>query len=211
MSRFGPNPTEFFDTVYRGDAPWDIGGPQPALSELFAAFPPAGPVLDVGCGSGDHAIALAESGLDVVGIDFVEAPIAQAREKAKALPPEVAARLDFRVADGLRPSRLGRRFGSVVDSGFYHLFDPAEGDAFVDDLVRALLPGGRYYLLAFAVQFPVENVPRQVTEAELRERFTAERGWRILDIRPAEFLSRVATVPAIRACVECLPGPGPGA
>jgi hypothetical protein len=46
-------------------------------------------------------------------------------------------------------------------------------------------------------------VPRDVTEAELRERFTPERGWRVLTIRAAEFLSRVASpVPATLACVE---------
>jgi hypothetical protein len=44
--------------------------------------------------------------------------------------------------------------------------------------------------------------PRQVSEAELRERFTPERGWRVLTIREGEFLSRVAPVPATLACIE---------
>ena len=202
MSRFGPDPLAFFDSVYRGEAPWDVGGPQPALASLLAAHPPMGPVLDLGCGSGDLAIHLAESGLDVTGIDFASEPIEQAREKAARLAPEVAGRLHFEVADALHPSRLGRRFGAIVDSGFYHLFDPQESEGFVDELARTLLPGGRYYLLAFAVEFPAENVPRAVTEAELRERFAAAGGWNVLEIAPAEFLSRVATVPAIRACME---------
>ena len=202
MGRFGPNPLAFFDAVYQGEAPWDVGGAQPALAALLAAHPPRGPVLDVGCGSGDLAIHLAESGVEVVGIDFVGEPVDQARAKAARLPPEVAGRLHFEVADALRPSRLRRRFGAVVDSGFYHLFDPQESEAFVDELAMSLLPGGRYYLLAFAVEFPVENVPRAVTEAELRDRFSPARGWRLLEIGPAEFLSRVATVPAIRACFE---------
>lgn len=202
MTRFGSDPLAFFDSVYRGEAPWDVGGPQPALASLLAAHPPMSPILDVGCGSGDLAIHLAESGFEVVGMDFVEGSIAQARDKAARLPREVAGRLRFEVADALRPSRLNRQFGAVVDSGFYHLFDPQESEGFVDELARTLLPGGRYYLLAFAVEFPVENVPRAVTEAELRERFSTGAGWHVVEIEPAEFLSRVAAVPAIRACFE---------
>jgi ubiquinone/menaquinone biosynthesis C-methylase UbiE len=176
------------------------------MSALLAAYPPLNPILDVGCGSGDLAISLAQLGLRVTGIDFVEAAITQAREKAGALPPEIANLLDFQVADALQPSLLRRQFGSVVDSGFLHLLESEECERFVDELAATLLPGGRYYLLAFAVEFPMPNLPRQVTAEELRARFTSEKGWNILDIRPAEFLSRVAPpLPAIGACIERLP------
>lgn len=110
--------------------------------------------------------------------------------------------MNFRVSDALRPSLLGLSFGAVVDSGFYHLFDSMQGDRFVDDLARALRPGGRLYLHEFAVEFPIPNVPRQVTEEEVRERFTPERGWRVLTVRSGEFLSRIAPVPATLACIE---------
>ena len=46
------------------------------------------------------------------------------------------------------------------------------------------------------------NVPRAVTEEELRALFTPERGWRILVARPAEFRNRVQSAPAIAACIE---------
>jgi SAM-dependent methyltransferase len=200
MSRFTP---DFFDSVYRETPPpWDIGAAQPALVALFDEHPPAGPVLDVGCGSGDLAIALAERGLDVLGIDLVEAAIAQARARAEAASPEVARRLEFRVADALRPSRLEQRFGAVVDSGFFHVLEEDARHAFVDELAATLRPGGRYYLLAFATEFPMPNTPRQVSEDEVRARFTADNGWRILTLRPAQFLSRFAPVPAVAACIE---------
>ncbi|HSB00755.1 MAG TPA: methyltransferase domain-containing protein [Anaerolineales bacterium] len=206
MSRFGPDPRAFFDAVYQGIAPWEVGGPQPAMAALFNEYPPMDPALDVGCGSGDLAIYLAQRGLQVTGIDFVEAAITQAREKAGALPPEVANLLGFQMADALQPSLLQRQFGSVVDSGFLHLLESEECDRFVEDLALTLLPGGRYYLLAFAVEFPMPNLPRRVTADELRARFTLEKGWNIQDIRTAEFLSRVAPpVPAIGACIERLP------
>lgn len=204
MSRFGSDPQAFFDAVYQGDAPWDVGGPQPALVALFDEHPPASPVLDVGCGSGDLAIALARRGLDVLGIDFVGAAIDLARERARVLPPASAGLVEFQVADALRPTLLGRRFGTVVDSGFFHLFDPDEGDRLAAEVAKTLLPGGRYYLLAFATEFDIPHAPRKVTEDELRARFTADAGWRIRTVRPAHFQSRVAPVPAIAACIERL-------
>ena len=203
MSRFGPDPLTFFDAVYREAAPWDIGGPQPAMSALLTAYPPTDPVLDVGCGSGDLAIFVAERGHHVLGVDFVEEAVEQARRKAAALPPNVSSQLRFRVADALRPSLLGPSFGAVVDSGFYHLFDPGDCDRFVGDLSEALVPGGRYYLHAFAVDFPIPNAPRGVSEEELRSRFTPERGWQLRAVQCGEFSSRVAPpVPAILACAE---------
>lgn len=205
MSRFGSDPHDFFDSVYRDTPPWDIGGPQPAMSALFAAHPPASPVLDVGCGSGDLVIALAQAGLQVLGIDFVDAAIAQARAKAATLPPEVARLVEFQVADALQPSLLQRQFGAVVDCGFFHVFEQDQRDHFTDELASTLLPGGRYYLLGFAIEFPIPNTPRKVTEDELRARFTPDKGWRILELRAAEFHSRIAPVPAISACIERLP------
>jgi SAM-dependent methyltransferase len=202
MSRFGPDPLAFFDAVYREPAPWDVGEAQPALTSLFIEYPPAGPVLDVGCGSGDLALALARRGLPVLGVDFVEAAIAQARAKARTLPPGVRDLLDFRVADALRPASLARELGAVVDSGFLHLFDTEERNHFAAELAAALRPGGRYYLLAFAVTFPVPNSPLAVTEEELRSRFTHAEGWLIRTCRSAEFQSRLGPVPATCACME---------
>lgn len=201
MPRFTPG---FFDSIYRETPPWEVGKAQPALAELLDAYPPAGPALDIGCGTGDLAIELARRGLDVLGIDVVEAAIAQARDKAAALPPG-AARAEFRVTDALRPSLLGQRFATVTDSGFYHIFESDQRDGLVDELAATLVPGGRYYLLGFATEFPMPNTPRLVSEDELRARFTAETGWRILALRPAEFQSRIAPVPAVAACIERLP------
>jgi SAM-dependent methyltransferase len=206
VSNFGPDPRAFFTSVYEQAAPWDIGGAQPALADLFDAFPPQSPVLDVGCGSGDLAIALGQRGLQVLGVDFVDTAIAQARAKAAALPAATAGLLEFQVGDALRPSHLQRSFGSVVDCGFFHLFEPAPRDSFVAELAAILAPGGRYYLLAFSVDFPIPNVPRAVTADEVRVRFAEEQGWRILALREAQFLSRVAPVAAVAACIERLPG-----
>lgn len=202
MSRFGPDPKAFFDDVYRSSAPWDIGAPQPGLLALLDEFPPASPILDVGCGPGDLSIALAMRGHAVIGVDFVPAAIAQANERARGVNAEAKRRLRFDVSDALRPSQLGYPIGAVVDSGFTHLFDQETRDQFAVELAAVLPPGARYYVLAFAVTFEIENGPLAMDADEVAARFDASRGWRILACRAAEFRSRVATVPAIGACIE---------
>ena len=134
MSRFGHDPRDYFDSAYREPAPWDLGGPQPALYELLAEHPPAGPILDVGCGTGNLSIALARDGATVLGVDLPAAAIEQARAKLAALPPDVVDRIEFRVADAFQLARLDRQFGAVVDSGFFHLFTRDDGDRFVREL-----------------------------------------------------------------------------
>lgn len=202
MARFGGDLEAFFRAVYEGPAPWDIGGPQPALAQLIADFPLQEPVLDVGSGSGDLSIWIATLGLEVLGVDFVPDAVAQARARAASLPANLMQRLEFRVGNALEPAQLGRRFGSIVDSGFYHLFEAESCARFTGELAAALLPGGRYHVLAFAVDFPHPDVPRGITEAELRANFAPEKGWNVRALRAAEFQSRVGMVPAICGCFE---------
>jgi ubiquinone/menaquinone biosynthesis C-methylase UbiE len=202
-SRFGARSEDFFRSVYDGGAPWDIGAPQPDMLALLQSFPPRAPVLDLGCGSGDVALHVASMGHRTIGVDFVAKAITQAEGKRASVPAYVAERLTFHVADALRPSALGATFGAVLDSGFLHLFGASETLALVEEVARVLEPGGRYYLHEFAVEFPVPNTPRAVSEEELRSIFSAARGWRLLEIRAGRFFNTVADpVPAIVACVE---------
>jgi SAM-dependent methyltransferase len=206
LSRFGSDPLDFFNAVYQDTPPWDIGAPQPAMSALLNKYPPTGPILDLGCGSGDLSIHLAKLGYRILGIDFVEKAIANCRDRASSLPAQVTQFLDFQVADALRPSLLQRQFGAVVDSGFFHLFDTEECDRLVHEVARILHPGGHYYLHEFDIEFPISSMPRKIDARELQARFTPEKGWRIKEIQPVEFLSRVAPpVPAVCACIERLP------
>ena len=193
---------DFFDSAYRQTPPWDIGAPQPDLLALLNDFPPTSPVLDVGCGTGELALALAQHGLTVLGVDLAEGAIAQARVKAANAAPDVSQRIEFRIADALHPALLGM-FGTVVDSGFFHLFGPVEREHFAHELAAALPPGGRYYLMGFAIDTGRPNPPRSVRIEELQSLFTAETGWRVVMLRPAQFLTRFSSkVEAVAACFE---------
>jgi 2-polyprenyl-3-methyl-5-hydroxy-6-metoxy-1,4-benzoquinol methylase len=69
-----------FQGLYAGKAPWDIGKPQPAISAVADRI--SGPILDAGCGTGEHALFFAARGQKVTGIDFLEEAIRRARNKA---------------------------------------------------------------------------------------------------------------------------------
>ncbi len=196
----------FFDSIYHSRPPWDVGEAQPALIALLDEFPPAGPVLDVGCGTGDLALAVARRGYSVLGVDLAGAAIAQAQAKAAVEAPMVRRLLEFRVGNVLKPTQTPGPFGAVVDSGFYHLFDSEERQAFVAELAKTLITGGRHYLLGFAIMPQHPNAPKQVREDELRGLFTVDNGWRILALRPAGFLVNrevgKAQIPAVAMCAE---------
>src|SRR4029453_19439352 len=61
---------EDFDLAYEGTPPWEIGRPQPALLALAEAGAIRGRILDVGCGTGEHALLAASLGLEATGIDL---------------------------------------------------------------------------------------------------------------------------------------------
>ena len=52
-------------------------------------------VIDIGCGTGRHAIELSKRGYHVTGIDLSEAQLARAKEKAK----EAGVTIDFQIQD----------------------------------------------------------------------------------------------------------------
>lgn len=198
----------FFDEVYAGRAPWDVGAPQPDLMRLIEEFPPRGRILDLGCGTGDLAIGLGRAGWSVLGIDFAEAAIDTAQSRLRALPPAERALVEFRVGDALQLSAFSGEIESVADSGFFHLFDSVTRRELVDELALALPRGGRYYMLGFNVALPAQDVPREVTSDEIEALFSREAGWSVRVMRPARFLTHgFDEIPAIAVCTERITGP----
>jgi cyclopropane fatty-acyl-phospholipid synthase-like methyltransferase len=172
-----------WDSAYRNaTGPWDIGRPQPAFVRLAdeRRFEP--PVLDSGCGTGEQALLVASRGLDVLGVDISPSAIAIAR--AKAAERGIAA--TFLVADVLQLESLERRFRTVIDSGVYHVFEPAaEVARYVAGLHAVLEPEGTLHLMCFSDAEPGSWGPRRVTRDELRASFSV--GWEIESIEPAAF------------------------
>jgi SAM-dependent methyltransferase len=106
-------------------------------------------VLDVGCGPGRHAHALARRGIAVVGVDISEEFVRLAREAA---PPGAT----FRVGDA-RALGFDAEFDAVISlcqGGFGLLLGEGE-EAALAGMTRALRPGGRLAVSAFSAYFAV--------------------------------------------------------
>ena len=168
-----------FDSAYQGTPPWDIGHPQPAFSALARAEALVGRVLDVGCGTGEHALMAAGLGLDATGIDVSPTAIRRAEQKAR----ERGLDARFLVADALEPGWCGDGYDTVLDCGLFHVFDDRDRARFVGSLRTTVAPGGRYHMLCFSDRQPGDWGPRRVTSAEIRSSFT--EGWRIESIEAA--------------------------
>ncbi|HNQ88243.1 MAG TPA: ubiquinone/menaquinone biosynthesis methyltransferase [Verrucomicrobiota bacterium] len=116
----------------------------------WVAVGPGCRALDVCCGTGDVALALALTGAGVVGLDF-SAPmldVARSRlEAARRRHPDRALHLEFIEGDALRLPFADGGFDAVtVSYGLRNLADPAAGLA---ELWRVVRPGGRLAVLDF--------------------------------------------------------------
>lgn len=60
-----------------------FGEPYPALISLYSGFEKRGRLLDLGCGQGRDALALAKIGYEVTGVDHSRVGIAQLRKIAE--------------------------------------------------------------------------------------------------------------------------------
>ncbi len=168
-----------FEGAYAGTPPWDIGRPQGAFLKLAQAGAVRGRVLDVGCGTGEHALMAAALGLEATGVDLAPTAIELARGKARDLGLDAR----FLVADALDLAALGEPFDTVLDCGLFHVFDNHDRQLFVDSLGAAVQPGGRYFMLCFSDRQPGDWGPRRVRQDEIRSSFAD--GWRIDSIEPA--------------------------
>src|SRR5262245_54169731 len=165
-----------FENFYARPAPWDIGKPQPAFAAVADRV--TSPVLDAGCGTGEHALFFAARGHRVTGIDFLEEPIQRARRKAA----DRGLAVEFLVKDAATLLDWGRRFATVIDCGLFHVFSDDDRRRYVQGLAQVVEPGGRLFLISFSDEEPGTEGPRRVSKKELYDSFAD--GWVVESIEP---------------------------
>jgi len=117
----------------------------------LAAVGPGSRALDLCCGTGDVAIALARAGADVVGLDFSEAMLEVARKRtarrAQGHPERAHGPLKFMLGDALRVPFPDNTFDAVtIGYGLRNLASVEQGLA---EMCRLAKPGGRLLVLDF--------------------------------------------------------------
>ncbi len=101
----------------------------------------AGPVLELGCGTGRVTIPVAAAGVEVTGLDNSESMLRCARRKS------ADARIDVQwVEDDMRDFDLGRRFALIYVplASFAHMSGPGDAAACLERVIAHLAPGGRF-------------------------------------------------------------------
>jgi SAM-dependent methyltransferase len=127
-----PDTVRFYDL--------ENGGARPDFDFCVVMAAQARSVLDLGCGTGQLAVLLADGGRrEVVGIDPAGAMLDIARERAGGVLVEW-------VVEDARTVRLGRRFDLIVMTGhaFQVFLTRDDGLAVLETVAAHLAPPGRF-------------------------------------------------------------------
>lgn len=115
-----------------------------SLSALQASFPPGSRLLEIGCGSGEEAVALSLAGYHIVATDISPAMIETARAKAKT---SGAGTVTWRVLSAGQVAELIEDEGPGAFDGAYASFGALNCEPRLEPvaagLAQLIRPGGR--------------------------------------------------------------------
>ncbi|NAZ74042.1 methyltransferase domain-containing protein [Kineococcus sp. T13] len=136
---------------------------------------PHGSALDLGCGSGAHAVALAERGWRVTAVDAVGVAVARAR--ARALAHGVDVRVVQADVTRMGPELVGGDVDLFLDVGCFHGLRDAQRAAMGRCVTACAAGGATMLVLAFR---PGRRgpLPRGADRADLA---AAYPGWDLLE------------------------------
>lgn len=174
-----------WDDAYRGQPPWDIGRPQRVVIDLHMAGRVGASVLDVGCGTGENALFLAEHGHEAWGIDVSNVAIERAMVKSHARRLPVV----FLAADALEPDAVGRTFDTLIDCGCFHTLTDEDRPRYAVSMLALGALDSRMHIMCFSEAEPAGWGPRRVTQAELEATFSDD--WQTDSIIPVQFETRL--------------------
>jgi SAM-dependent methyltransferase len=136
----------FYDTWYRfGKPPWVGQARLELVSLVESGTLRPGRAIDLGCGTGDNAIFLAQHGFQVTALDFAPAAIAKAKAKGRQAGVDV----DFVVDDLTRLSTVNGQFDLLVDYGTFDDLNTRQRAAYIREIVPRAKHGAKFLLWCF--------------------------------------------------------------
>lgn len=194
----------FYRFAYRiGFTPWEEGLAQASVRRQIDAMfdreeaerdPPLGKALDLGCGTGIHAVDLARRGWRVTGIDLAPTALERARERAR----EAGVEIDLVEGDvtALRDAGVGKGFDLIVDFGTVHGLGRDQVERVGRGVDAVAAADATLLMLAFA---PGKRgpVPRGMGRDEIERTYPA---WDVVDEEPQDaelpwFLAKLGADP----------------
>lgn len=181
-----------------GDTPWDLGQADFNLIEVVTQKPILGcKVLEVGCGTGDNSIWLAQNSFQVIGTDTSDIALEKAREKAS----KANVQCDFMLVDFLKDKIPNAPFGFVFDRGCFHSFS-SENDRrnLAQNIATHLEEGGLWLTLAGNADEQRQRPgPPQLTAGDII--LAGEPYFEVLSLTSTHFGSNRPNPPRVWRCL----------
>ncbi|PIP02956.1 MAG: nitroreductase [Zetaproteobacteria bacterium CG12_big_fil_rev_8_21_14_0_65_54_13] len=141
-----------------------------------------GAALDLGCGPGTQAVALAKQGFSVTASDVSWTAVETTRKLAAADDVQIACHVD-----DILNSHLATPFDLIVDRGVFHCFpDDCDQQTYLTTIRRLLKPAGMLLLKCFHKDETSEmGPPGRYDEADIRGLFAD--GFELVEARESRF------------------------
>jgi SAM-dependent methyltransferase len=140
MNVFGSY-SHYYDLLYRDK---DYAGEAQFVRQLMQIHAPAAKtILELGCGTANHALLLAQAGYHVHGVDMSESMLERAADRLAQVPPEIAARIQLTQGD-IRQVRVNQTFDVVISLFHVISYQTTNADllAAFSTIKQHLKPGG---------------------------------------------------------------------
>ena len=161
-------PSQTYDLIYKTGAPWETGLVQPEVAKICEREKITGRVLDVGCGLGSNTRHIAQFATQILGVDFVNAVI----EQAKSISSNDNNNVSYSCLNIFDITSQGYGiFDVIFDSATLHGFSNHERLNYSECLKHVTKIGSTIYILGIGDKETREGGPRRLSDQVIRRVF----------------------------------------
>lgn len=125
--------------------PWELGAREELISLVKSGKIKPGRAIDLGCGTGDNAVYLAQNGFEVTGVDFSSVAVEKAKQKAK----KAGVKIDFLVDDLTNLKKVEAVFDFFLDYSVFDDLSQKQRDLYLRNVLLLTHSGTRFFLWCF--------------------------------------------------------------